>query len=358
MSKKYKDNLFDIRYLKYSYRIARSFLKKLLVLPFYNSLVIKIQKTKCTDIHNKYYLSTDHVGDTFIALSILENSKEYFLEKESHIPIIYKGYEDLMFYFPRLSQNYLTWGDEKTILSNSKELAEFNGIITLSSKFKIIIGIKERVKYKNLKVLGYKFKHINEFIRNLTVREELYNARIDNYFKFILGLPFSIPTKLLNEKNYFSPKSLNFIKQHGLIERKTVILSPYSNSALHSRTSENIMMFEKIAKLLNSKGYMVCTNVDIKNPIPIKGTIPISPSLDIIVDVAELCGYVIAYRSGFTDLVANSNAKIFVYYPKMHIFPNIRFYNYTSLSKIYDRPDIVEIEGDMEKFVEIVKNSF
>jgi hypothetical protein len=146
------------------------------------------------------------------------------------------------------------------------------------------------------------------------------------------------------------------MREHNLKIGKTVILAPYSNSVPSSKEEENLKMFERIAKLLDLKGYTVCTNVDRKNSEPIKGTIPISPSLDILIDLAELCGYVVAFRSGFTDIVANSSAKLFVYYPRTFVFPQVSFYHYTSLSDIFDNPNVLEIEGDRDKFIQVIND--
>jgi len=238
-------------------------------------------------------------------------------------------------------------------------LSKFGLFLLLFPNSNIFIGIKEKVKYKNLLLVGGKFRYLKEFIQKSKEMANPSIIRLDNYLKFIFNFPFEIPAKMTAPRDEkLKNKAIEYMKENGLTPGKTVILAPYSNSAWISKNIESIKNFEKIASYLISKGYTVCTNVDKINSKAIKGTIPISPTFDIIMDLAELCGYVIAYRSGFTDFVANSNTKLFVYYPKIFLYPQTTFYQYFSLSVIYDRPDIVEVEGDMEKFVEIVKNSF
>jgi hypothetical protein len=136
------------------------------------------------------------MGDTFVTLSILENSRKYRMLQDNVIPIIFEGYKDLMTYFPFLSKKFLTWKNERFFLMNSRNLSDFNGFILNSSRYNLYIGILEKVRYKNLILIGYKYKYFKTFIKHIVNTNNISYARFDNYLKFILGVPFDIPTKL------------------------------------------------------------------------------------------------------------------------------------------------------------------
>lgn len=346
-----------LKYLKIATQLLLITIKKSFILPLHNLWIRKVHKDICNGSNNTYFLIVNHMGDTFVTLSILENSRKYRMLQDNVIPIIFEGYKDLMTYFPFLSKKFLTWKNERFFLMNSRNLSDFNGFILNSSRYNLYIGILEKVRYKNLILIGYKYKYFKTFIKHIVNTNNISYARFDNYLKFVLGVPFDIPAKLEFQRNQrTTKKALEFMKEHNLKIGKTVILAPYSNSASSSKSEENLRMFEMIATMLALKGYTVCTNVDRKNSKPIKGTIPISPDLDILIDLAELCGYVVAFRSGFTDIVANSSAKLFVYYPRTFVFPQVSFYHYTSLSDIFDNPNVLEIEGDRDKFIQVIND--
>ena len=91
--------------------------------------------------------------------------------------------------------------------------------------------------------------------------------------------------------------------------RKTVILNPFSGSAFMA----NSEIYEEIAKLLNTRGYNVFTNV-VGDQEPVLGTKPLSCSIYQLYDLCCKCPLIVSIRSGILDFVASSNINMFVIY--------------------------------------------
>ena len=105
-----------------------------------------------------------------------------------------------------------------------------------------------------------------------------------------------------------------FVNEYGLLKGKTVILSPFANSA-NAIGRLPMELFEEIAERLKEKGYICVTNLDPVNKTPIKGTKGIIIGLADALTLVEYCGYVVGIRSGYLDFVSLSKCRIIAVYP-------------------------------------------
>jgi len=324
--------------------VSKKALKTLVMIPFQRAYMSKLSKIVAEDLCRIFYLLTDHAGDDFIALSLLENLK---LNMDSKLGVLIpQEYEPLLRYFPKLMEDYLTIQKEKFFIFESRDLIKFNGAILASAKYGLL-GLREKVRTQNLILIGHKWAHLVEFLRSHYVR------RIDNYFRFILNLPEDFPLALPFISDEQRKKAKQLFDSYNLTENKTVILAPYSNS-MRDYSKRSVQTFEKIASKLAEKGYTVCTNVDRGNPNPIKNTVAVSPPLDLLIPFVDLAGYAIVFRSGFADIVSRSSAKLFVLYPRLILPFGTSFYEYTSISAIFKRNDTVELIGEPEDFLKVL----
>lgn len=284
---------------------------------------------------------TDRTGDTFISLSLLETLKT--TADSNFVVCIFKEYQSLLKYFPELAENYVTFADEKFLLFQIRDLVKFSGLILASMKFGTF-RIREKVRTSKLLLVGNKYAHLIKFWKSR------YKLRIDNFFRFILNVPEDFPLALPCVSEEQRQRAKQLFNSCNLVEGRTVILAPYSNSAKFY-SDRNIHIFEKVASKLAEKGYIVCTNVDQRNPKPIKDTVAVSPPLDLLTLFADLAGYVITFRSGFADIVSGSRAKLFVLYPHFRYRVGVSFYDYCSISSIFKRSDTIELIGESENFL-------
>lgn len=90
---------------------------------------------------------------------------------------------------------------------------------------------------------------------------------------------------------------------------KTVIINPYSNSLSVEKTD----LFEKIAMLLNNKGYSVYTNT-VGNQKAVEGTQRLECTLSELYNISGQCAAFISIRSGILDfMIGNGGRYISIY---------------------------------------------
>ena len=149
----------------------------------------------------------------------------------------------------------------------------------------------------------------------------------------------------------------NIFEEQSLRRGETIVLSPYSNTLADLPED----FWEKIAKSLNEKGYIVCTNCGAKTEKPIKGTKKLFFPLDIAPQVISAAGGFIGIRSGFCDVISAANAKKVILYDRYNYFYNCSSIDYFSLKKIGLCDDAVEMEFDticLEKTISAVLDVF
>lgn len=207
--------------------------------------------------------------------------------------------------------------------------------------------------------LPEKIKVINPFLSHL----EVYS-----YMGGYKGLTFLDVMKhgllgLLQEHTIVRPKheyreSLvqEIFETYGLEESNTVILAPYANSIPQIKWDT----WERVAEYLKNQNYTVCTNCGTSAEKPIKGTKPVMFSFRDAVAVTEKAGYLIAYRSGFCDIVADSKCKKIIVYPDHFTgLSSLRDF-YGMEDEIYRQENLIQIEHTFtttnELAAEIVKN--
>lgn len=139
------------------------------------------------------------------------------------------------------------------------------------------------------------------------------------------------------------------MKEHGIVEGKTVILSPYANTI--SNLSEKI--WEQIAFKYQEKGYVVFTNSSGDSEPAVKGTKPLFLPYSQMVPVLEKAGTFIGMRSGLCDIIASAKCKKVILYPAGCIFGSCTTYQYFSLNAMGLCKDAVEIEFEVGKEGEI-----
>lgn len=328
--------------------------RKFLYYWLYNLWVLWVKRRFCKSRSTKYFLITDRIGDHLLALMFLRKLEE--LEPGIRI-IIHEPYKELVKYFPEISDKILCWPDEKFFFARTSEIGRAGGIIGYLKRLDLLVGVPEITKCGNLYVVGNKYNHMRRFIKEMNRSKR--RRRFDEFFKSVLGLCDSASIAVERGRiRRHREEAIDFLKAHDYVPGKSVILSPYSSThAEFSNTSLVFSAFEKIARELSEKGYKVFTNVSKADPKPLKGTVPLSPPLHLVVDVAELCGYVVTFRSGFADLAACSNAKLFVYYPNLKIY-KVSTLEYFSLRAIFENENVIEFSGDISDFCRMVVRAF
>ena len=93
---------------------------------------------------------------------------------------------------------------------------------------------------------------------------------------------------------------------------KEVILAPYANSI----PDFSMHFWERLAMLLQEKGYLVYTNGDGEMEPPVKGTKSIFLPIDEMSSALEESAAFIAIRNGLCDLLSGAGCKKVILYPE------------------------------------------
>lgn len=139
-------------------------------------------------------------------------------------------------------------------------------------------------------------------------------------------------------------------KKYGLINAKTVVLSPYSNT-LSDLPEE---FWEGLADALLKRGYCVVTNCGGKSEPSIEGTQGVFFPLDIAPQFVEKAGFFIGIRSGFCDVISGANARKIILYDKGNRFYMGSAFEYFNLKGMELCQDIVEFEYDINELYLLV----
>lgn len=142
-----------------------------------------------------------------------------------------------------------------------------------------------------------------------------------------------------------------FFEENGLRKNKTVILAPYANSIPQIRWE----FWEKLVEELLSLDFDVCTNCGTSNEKPLAGTKSIFFEFKDAVDICNNAGYVIAYRSGFCDIIANSKCKRIVIYPDHTTGLSGLHEVFEMKDPIYNQYNLFELVHSYEKTENLIK---
>lgn len=157
--------------------------------------------------------------------------------------------------------------------------------------------------------------------------------------KFVFNLPDTSKPKHPQFMDV-SVELQTLFQRYNLVEKKTVIISPYSNT-LSDLPDE---FWRKIVIKLLDKGYKVCTNSSGEHEPAIAGSIAVFFPLNIAPQFVEKAGIFIGVRSGFCDVISAAKAKKIILYDKDNRFYNSSAYDYFSLNKMGLCEDAIEIE--------------
>lgn len=137
----------------------------------------------------------------------------------------------------------------------------------------------------------------------------------------------------------------DIMKKHGMVEGKTVLLSPYANTI--SNLPDEI--WEMIAVKYQQQGYVVFTNSSGKHEPTVKGTKSLFLPYSQMVPILEKAGTFIGMRSGLCDIIASAKCKKIILYPAGCIFGSCSTYQYFSLNAMGLCDDAIEIEFEAGK---------
>ncbi|MDE6015532.1 MAG: hypothetical protein K2H41_07550 [Acetatifactor sp.] len=147
-----------------------------------------------------------------------------------------------------------------------------------------------------------------------------------------------------------------FLKEHHMIQGRTVILAPYSNTLSEFPNR----MWEQLVVSLHEKGYVVCTNSCGPKEPPIKGTEGVFFPLSIAAAVVSLAGGFIGARCGLCDIISSASAKKVIIYDKDSYFYQATTKAYFSLNDMGLCQDAIELDyvGDIDSVVGQVLANF
>lgn len=129
-------------------------------------------------------------------------------------------------------------------------------------------------------------------------------------------------------------------RKHGLIEGRTVVLSPYSNTLFELPDDAWKVLVDYCIQL----GYTVCTNCAGVGETPVDGTAAVFFPLGQAVEFLNIAGYFIGVRSGLCDIISSSACKKIILYEKDGFFYKCSPYDYFSLRKMGLCDDLMEFE--------------
>lgn len=204
----------------------------------------------------------------------------------------------------------------------------------------------------NLAAFSYinsgEIKLINPYFSHLT-----HYSDFDGYkgINFVDDIKLGIMDLNENTEPYFPSRKEfdenevdDFFIKNELEENNTVILAPYANSIPQIKWDFWVKIYNQLEKL----GFNVCTNCGTPHEKPIGESKSVFFKFK---DAAEICnkaGYVISYRSGFCDVIANSNAKRVVIYPDHATGLSGLHEVFEMKDKIYNQNNLYEVVHSYE----------
>lgn len=148
--------------------------------------------------------------------------------------------------------------------------------------------------------------------------------------------------------------SVKICEEAGVEKGNSVIISPYAKSLVGF--DKNV--WKQIADKLISSGFKVFTNCA-DNEIEIEGTARLSFPINEAFGVVEYAGYFVGIRSGFCDVISETNSKKILIYPDYNQFNGLGTYEFCSLAAMGFGKNYIEHKlkfEDGESLAEIVLN--
>ena len=203
------------------------------------------------------------------------------------------------------------------------------------------------IRYYSLCPSEIKLKLLNDGWRQISSNpSEWFRGYKGLYFtelfrKFVFNLPDTIRPKHPQFPDV-SDQLKSLFEQYKLIDKRTVVISPYSNT-LADLPDE---FWIKITAALLEKGYTVCTNSVGGEEPAVAGSIPVFFPLDIAPQFVERAGVFIGVRSGFCDVISGADAKKIILYDREDRFYNCSAFEYFSLNRMGLCSDAIEVKYD------------
>ncbi len=123
-------------------------------------------------------------------------------------------------------------------------------------------------------------------------------------YKSALSLPPDAEPAPLPASSAAAAEAAALLAENGMPPGRSMILFPYAQSFPVSAAKH----FEALAEAARSKGWTVFTSVA-EGEAAITGTQPVFIPFELLIDVAEQAGWVVAVRSGICDITATSNCR-------------------------------------------------
>lgn len=256
-------------------------------------------------------------GDVYIVCAHLEN---YLKEKRI---------DDCVLVFPTNSGKKIAgcFGFQRTKVISIHE-------IVLLRDFAGFVGYKNL----NIKMMHWAQTKSDGIVsENFPFRSDM--TMVDIYSKSVFDDIF-IRSKMIQKLSEIEISKI--FEKNGLIENRTVIISPYAQTFM----GLPLKVWNSIIEQLKGKGYTVCTNIGAKDEQPLSGTIPLSVDYSAVIQVFEKAGYFIGIRSGLCDILSEAKCRKVIIYPKcINMESTKRFF---SLVESGLDEDAIEIEFNNE----------
>lgn len=172
-----------------------------------------------------------------------------------------------------------------------------------------------------------------------------------NFFKMLHKFVFpGTNINMLQKPSYDNNKEFvdTLFKAFFLKSKKTVLLCPYANSLIGFPS----IFWEKLVNKLIEKGFTVCTNSCGINEPAIKGSCAVYIPYKYLKTFASEAGFIISYRSGFSDIISEIPCKKIILYSKQKIYNFMgglgSSYDYFSLKNMGLCLDAIEYEFKMK----------
>jgi hypothetical protein len=134
--------------------------------------------------------------------------------------------------------------------------------------------------------------------------------------KMGLRIPSRAPLELPTITDMMCREAEVLARSVGLVTGRSVILFPYAQSSPQS-ANEHLATFATYAR---TAGFRVFTSVAGEER-PVDGTTPVFIPFNVLLPFCELAGYVLALRSGISDIVSSGDLrKLFVYATKVEVY--------------------------------------
>lgn len=127
--------------------------------------------------------------------------------------------------------------------------------------------------------------------------------------KLILGLDLDAPVVHGVVPSIDREKAAHFAREHGVIFGKSLIIFNHANTI-------NSLPNEVFSDVVDLFGGNVFTDTGWGKVLPLSGTVPLNIPLDLVVPLSEIAGYVLALRSGITDILSSAKIKLMSLYPR------------------------------------------